>query len=495
MSGEQKSRAASNIIRIVVVILALAVGAFFLVRWFFGTERIQPQPPASPPQYDVEPLRSETTISLPLIIPLEDLEGALAAKVPATFSGGGEDFTDRLSNEGWDYEMQRGAINLEAAENNITFTIPISGTGKVWGEAGRGKRRKPVQAQIDIEGTLSGSLAIAIDNKWNVTPDLALSAELSKAEIPIGKNRAVNVRKQLTRQINKQMDKKKPEIVAAIVERLDLRGRAEKAWERLHMVRKIRESPSVWMRSEPQSIAFKPFDLTDGLNIRTGMGIEVLLDTAVSEKAPTVDVKDLPDLILQKDIPARFSLYVPVHVSFDELNKILKASVSGRTFEMAGDVSINVNEISLATLGQRILVIIDFRANKGGFAERVKGKLYLLGRIHYDNASNTLSVVDLDYDFNTKETLLSAADWLVKPMLLGEIGKRLSFPMSEKLDSAKNEANKTMDKLKMPPDFGTDINIQSIELDKVALTHNAFHFVLLAEGTISAVLRHTGDKT
>jgi len=494
MSSEHTSRPGSRTIRIIAIILLLAAGAFFLVRWFFGIDTIRPQPPTAPPEYTVEPERSETTISLPITIPLKDLQETLAARVPAIFSGGGEDFTDRLSNEAWDYELHRGEINLEAAQNDIIFTIPVSGIGKVWGDLGRGKRGKPIRAQIDIEGTLSGSLAITIDNQWNVKPDLSLSAHLSKAEIPIGRNRSIDVRKQLTRQLTKQIEKKKPELVAAIVDRLDLKGKAEKAWERLHLVRQVREAPAVWIRSEPQSIVFKPFDLADGLNIRTGIGIEVLLDTLVSEKAPTVDPKPLPDLVLQRDIPGRFSLYIPIRVSFDELNKTLKSKTSGRTFDVAGDVSLKVNEISLATLAQRILVTIDFKANKGGFAERVKGKLYLLGRIHYDKVSSNLSVVELDYDLNTKETVLSAADWLLKPMLLEGIEKQLSFPVSKELDSAKNEANKIIGELKMPPEFAADIEIDSIKLDKVALTRNAFHFVLLADGTISVALRHTGNQ-
>jgi len=117
---------------------------------------------------------------------------------------------------------------------------------------------------------------------------------------------------------------------------------------------------------------------------------------------------------------------------------------------------------------------------------------YVLGPlvlIHYDNVSSNLSVVELDYDLNTKETLLSAADWLLKPMLLEGIEKQLSFPVSKKLDSAKNEANKIIGELKMPAEFDADIEIHAIELDRVALTHNAFHFVLLADGDISAKFR------
>ena len=81
------------------------------------------------------------------------------------------------------YEMQRGEISLKAAGNDIAFTIPVSGTGEVWGDVGRGKRKRPVRTQIDIEGKLSGSFSITVDSKWNVTPDLALSAHLSKAEL------------------------------------------------------------------------------------------------------------------------------------------------------------------------------------------------------------------------------------------------------------------------------------------------------------------------
>jgi hypothetical protein len=102
-------------------------------------------------------------------------------------------------------------------------------------------------------------------------------------------------------------------------------------------------------------------------------------------------------------------------------------------------------------------------------------------------------VVELDYDLNTKETLLSTADWLLKPIVLEQVEKRLSFPVEELLEKAKNEANKTINDLKLPGAFDADIEIQSIELDKIALTHNAFHFVLLVDGTISATLKHAGS--
>lgn len=477
---------------IAAVLLVLAAGAFLVARLFFGTQHIRPLPPVAPAEYSEEPERSETTINLPITIPLKDLEETLALRVPATFSGGGGDFTDRLSNEGWDYRMQRGTINLEAAHNDIVFSIPLSGTGKVWGELGRGERKQTVRAQLDIEGALSGSLAVAIDNQWYVKPDLALSAHLSKAEIPLGRNRSIPLHKQLEGQLNKQMEKKKPELVAAIVDRLDVKGRAEKVWERLHMVRQIRQAPAVWIRSDPQRIAFKPFDLTDGVNIRTGLGIEVFLETVVSEKAPTVDLKPLPELVLQADIPGRFSLYLPVRVSFEELNKTLQAKMGERTVRIAGDASITFQEISLATLGQKVMVTIDFQANRVGFADRVRGKLYLLGRIHYDDVSCTVSVVELNYDLNTRETLLSAADWLLKPMLLEAIEKRLAFPVSDQLGRARDEANRIINGFKMPPEFDAQIEIRSLELDKVALTHNAFHFVLLAKGTMSAALRQEG---
>lgn len=449
---------------------------------------IQPKLPELISTNTLQSERSESILNLPVKIPLANLEEALNLNIPQTFVGTEADPTDLLSNDNLTYEINRQDFSIGTKNNLITFSVPISGTAKIKGKVNLGFTKIPVSARTNIAGTIFGDLSLGIDNEWNIQPNLNVSTNLTKAEVPIKNIGTISIRSLLKKQVDKAINKEKPKLIAELVKNLNLKAEVTKQWNNLHLSERVNQDPSIWIKTEPQSVSFKEFDLSDGQNVQSGIAIKMFVDTCICKEAPTINFKPLPNLTIQDQIIDKFLINLPVQVSVDELNNTLESEVRGKSLSVDENMKFIVNEINLSASGEKIIVKVDFKADKGNLLQGAKGILYLWGKIFYDQESNNLKVVELDYDVDTKNTLLSTADSLLKPVLLQQIEERLSFPLDQELIRAKDEANKYIQQIKLPPEIDANIEVKTIEVEKVVVANNDIFLVLLADGNMSALL-------
>ncbi|MDY7008415.1 MAG: DUF4403 family protein [Cyanobacteriota bacterium] len=449
---------------------------------------IQPKFPEFTPTHTLESERTESRLNLPVKISLANIQKALNLNIPNKFSGTEADPTDLLSNDNLTYEINRKDLSIGTQNNKITFSVPIWGTARVKGKVDLRLFEIPVSAQTDVVGTIFGDLSLGIDNEWNIQPNLNVSTNLTKAEIPIKDIGTISIRSILKKQVDKAINKEKPKLIAELVKNLNLKAEVTKQWNNLHLSEKVNQEPSIWIKTEPQSISFKKFDLSDGENVQSGIAIKMFVDTCICKEAPVINFKPLPNLTIQEQIIDKFLINLPVQVSLDELNNTLQSKFRGKSLSIDGNLKVIVNEINLSALGEKILVKVDFKADQGNLFQGTKGVLFLWGKIFYDKASNNLKVVELDYDVDTKNTLISTADWLLKPVLLQQIEERLSFPLDQELNRAKDEANEYIQKIKLPSEIDANIEVKTIEVEKVIVTNNDIFLVLLADGNMSALL-------
>ncbi len=436
----------------------------------------------------LQPERSESILNLPVKIPLANIQNALNLNIPQTFLGTESELTDLLSNDKLTYEINREDFNIGTQNNLITFSVPISGTAKLNGKINLRFLEIPVSVRTNIAGTIFGDIFLGIDNQWNIQPNLNVSTNLTKADVPIKNVGTISIRSLLKKQVDQAINKEKPKLIAELVENLNLKAEITKQWNNLHLSEKVNQDPSIWIKTEPQSVSFKEFDLSDGENVQSGIAIKMFVDTCVCKEAPVINLKPLPNLTFQEQIIDKFLINLPVQVSLDELNNTLQSKVTGKSLSIDENLKFIVNEINLSALGEKVLVQVDFKTDKGNLLEGAKGILYLWGKIFYDQESNNLKVVELDYDVDTKNALLSTADSLLKPVLLKQIEERLSFPLDQELNRAKNEANEYIQKIKFPSEIDANIEVKTIEVEKIVVTNNDIFLVLLADGNMSALL-------
>ncbi|MCL2923235.1 MAG: DUF4403 family protein [Trichodesmium sp. MAG_R04] len=471
----------------ILMIFVLIIIIFSSMTVFIGRD-IQPKMPEVTLVNKLKSERSESILNLPVKIPLANIEKALNLNIPETFVGTEANLTDLLSDDNLTYKINRKDLSIGTRNNLITFLIPISGTARIKGKINLGFTEIPVSAQTNIAGTIFGDLSLGIDNQWNIKPNLNVSTNLTKAEVPIKNVGTISIRNLIKKQVDQAINKEKPKLIAELVNKLNLKAEVTKQWNNLHLLEQVNEDPSIWIKTEPQSISFKEFDLSDGENIQSGIGIKIFVDTCVCKESLAINFKPLPNLTIQEQIIDQFLINLPVQVSLDELNNTLQSKVRGSSLSIDENLKLIVNEINLSALGEKILVKVDFKADKSNFFKGAKGVLYLWGKIFYDQGSNNLKIVELDYDIDTKNTLISTADLLLKPVLLQQIEERLSFPLDQQLNRAKDEVNGYIQKIKLPSEIDANIKVKTIEVEKVIVTNNNIYLVLIANGNMSAFL-------
>lgn len=473
------------------LLLALVSVVISACQTLTGTT-IRPQPPESSTGYISKQERSKTILNLPVTLSVETLQTALNAEIPNTFAGTENDPTTVLSNDRLSYRVNRSEIRLGIENGKIIFSIPISGTASIQGNVDASIVQIPVSGNAEVIGTISGNFYPELDSQWNLDPNLNVSTHLTKADIVVNDITTIGVRTVLQEQLEKAIAREKPKFIAQIVKELNLKEKVEKPWQDLHLSEQINTDPSIWIKIEPQRVSFQPFDLSDGETIKSGIGIETFIETCICEEVSAIAPKPLPKLDIENAIANEFSIYLPVQASFEELNKTLKSQVSGKSFTIAENAQLTVNEIKVSTSDRKILAEVDFNAEQDNL--RAKGVLYLLGGIVYDRQSQALQVVDLDYDINTKNELLNAANWLVKPPVIKEIEKRLNFPLEQELEKAKSLANHHLKTLKIPSEIDASIEVEEIEIDSIFVANNNLYLMLLSRGNMSATLDLGSDR-
>ncbi|MEO1377497.1 MAG: DUF4403 family protein, partial [Cyanobacteria bacterium J06635_10] len=146
---------------------------------------IQPKLPELKPSNKLQPEPSESILNLPVKIPLANIQTALNQEVPKTFSGTEADPTNLLSNDNLTYNINRGDLNIGAKNNKITFSIPVSGTARVKGKIDLRLGKISASGRTNFAGRIFGDISLGIDNQWNIKPNINVSTNVTKAEIPI----------------------------------------------------------------------------------------------------------------------------------------------------------------------------------------------------------------------------------------------------------------------------------------------------------------------
>jgi hypothetical protein len=114
---------------------------------------------------------------------------------------------------------------------------------------------------------------------------------------------------------------------------------------------------------------------------------------------------------------------VPIDVPFTEVNKLLEAQLSGKTFpeDGSGPVNVTVRNATVAASGDRLLISLRVRAKekKSWFGFGAEATLHIYGRPVLDTQNQILRLTDLQLAVESEAAfgLLGAAARTAEPQL------------------------------------------------------------------------------
>jgi len=334
--------------------IATLAGPICSVFIFASAALADDQPPLLPDQ--APPLTGQSKISAVVAFDLPTLDRELEEKVPKRLA----DFQDRatvcwhrqmlgrefdVDCEYSGYIERSGGVSLRAERGRLEAATPIIGTIVAQGTDRFTSR---------IHGTATGALTFFAAARPHLRQDYSVSLDMSEAvrwsEPPtlsvlgfrIGLERYVEP------QVRRQMAHVQADVEAG-VRRMDLRDKANTAWQHAFATVQLADNPAVWLQTAPQAIAFaglraRGFVLEGAAEITGNTAVSIGVQPAAQTPTP------LPPLGDEVDEPGRFEVVLPVSVAYDTIRQKVQQIV------MASDASQSASKIEVYPSGGRLAI-------------------------------------------------------------------------------------------------------------------------------------------
>lgn len=243
--------------------------------------------------------------------------------------------------------------------------------------------------------------------------------------------RMLGIKVGVTKLAEQILDKRRPEIEAAIDkavhQELRLDRHIRRIWRDIQKPLRISRNPDeIWIVPRPFSIAAAPVR-GNARQITVPLQIAFRIDTRFGPRPEVLETERLPRLLRRPKLPTASRLQVLAFISYADMNRVLSRKLDEQKLDLIGG-NLNVKNATIYGNGRSIIV----RTDVGG---AVNGTLYFHGQPHYDTLTNTLRVQNVDFDVDTKERLFATADWLLHDHLRDTLQAAMVVPLRHQIET------------------------------------------------------------
>lgn len=368
-------------------------------------------------------------------------------------------------------------LHFSVTNNVINCNLPL----KVWVRTGYKKELLGLKAEdyYDATGamTVNVSIAFAIDKGWNLLTDTKINGyqwtqkptiSAAGVNMPITFLADVTV-KSLKSKIESSIDK-------VIAQKANLRNTMENAWGKMQEPMLLDKNYNVWLKIKPIDLCTTPIRGT-GNKMHVDLALNSVLETSVGIEPYSIDKTKLSDYKSISCVKPDFSIRSNVRVSYEKLTEIAKQMVVGKEFK---DGSKHVRIDSLKFFGQNDYLVVQV-----GLSGSANGVVYCMGRLAYDNNTQTLNITDFDFELKTRNVLMKSANWLLHKEFLKIIEPMLHIPMKDQVNAIISSGNNTLKSYTIVKGVNLNGNLKDVKLDKIIITKDA----IVVQGELNGVLK------
>ncbi len=190
--------------------------------------------------------------------------------------------------------------------------------------------------------------------------------------------------------------------------------------------------------------------------------------------------------------PGGVSIGVPIDVPFTDLNKILEAQLTGRTFpeDGSGSVDVTVKRATVAASGDRLLISLRVNAKEktSYFGFGGEADVHIWGRPVLDQAQQTLRLTDIELAVESEAAfgLLGAAARAAMPHLQKALAEKATIDLKPFATNAQKKiAAAIADFQKNEDGVRVAAEITSLRLADIAFDAKTLRVIAEASGTIN----------
>jgi hypothetical protein len=322
---------------------------------------------------------------------------------------------------------------------------------------------------------------------YNLDPSADLAVDIDNAKINVLVGR-ISIKDFAQGRANDAVNRIKGDLNQKVSDAVNLRQKAQNGWDKIPGLVSIPSATNLWIRISPEAV------MLDGPHAANDTITGVL---ALQSKIETLFQSTKPELPKRNPLPnltappsdQRFHVALPVKAHIAELNRALSAAVKGKDngkIDLGNGEIVTIKGVTLFPRGNQLFLKVGFVGNRGFWSRNVRGTLVLGATPKLDVAKQILSFQNIDYTADTKSTLKGAglefASWLLKPILVDQLQKRLVVKVSPQLVKAKADANKLVGKIQFPPPLQLKFNLEKLEAQEIAVYGDTLYLDFDAAG-------------
>jgi len=416
-----------------------------------------------PKESYVEPSFEEkmSTIGMSLDIDMPSLEKSINALLPSLLYEDNDMENNNMMIKVWKTQN----IRFSVSGNKISCTLPL----KIWVQTGFKKTVLGITAQqyYQANGAITVKLSTSFQllNDWKLVTYTTLDS-YSWTEKPTinvaGFAMPVTTIADLT--INAMKKTINSSINEAVEKNLDVKSIMEEAWKKSQEPVLIDKEYDAWLKISPEKIYSTTITNT-GNSININLGMDAVIEASIGKKPATPRRVLLPNYQQVTQIKPNFNIGLNVEVEMKKLKEIVQKEIIGKTFEQ-GRNKIIINEIDIYGHDGFLVVGVNVIGS-------VKGTIYCVGKLYFDNEVQSLRITDFDFDVKTKNALVKSANWLLHKKFLSLIEPYLTVPLKKEIDEVMQSSNTMLDNYTITKGVSLKGKINSVTFNNIDITNSS----------------------
>jgi hypothetical protein len=419
-----------------------------------------------------------SVLTIPIKLPLDEIKDMVNFNLEGKFLK--EWF--KVNNEGDSLylELERIAeAKMRWNNNKLYTTFPIKVSGKFV--------KKVMGMRLTNPDPIEAEVILNMETAANLAPDWSLNTKTSLQSIDWIKNPElkiamlkIDIKKPIEEELLKNQDKLLKELDKVLKKEVKISKEIEKIWREIQKPIVLhKEEPAIYLLTEGRDLA-ATLGTTPSGDIMINVRMEAIIRTMEGE-LPNIEFSTLPAMsqkALNKD---SIQLFIEARLPLPRANTLLNDAFSKQKLSFAGyEISIRDSEIYATDDG------IALRLDVSG---ALKGTIYMVGKIDYDQDQNHFFVKDFKYDIATNNYLLESVNRLVYENLIEYVSSKLRFDASTLVGQIPELIENALSGSKISDKLELKIENFSMKPEQLVADRNAFQVIISSQSKASLQLK------
>ena len=437
---------------------------------------LKPEPSeASPLVYEHSP----SFINIPISVKLKDIENQTNALLKGLIYEDNTMEDDDIEIKIWKLAPITIKNDENSKGNKIKITLPLKAKIKYRvGTSTLGMNLYKTN-EFNLNGVVTLTSDLGLTN-WQLkskTDLKSLEWVESPSMVVFGKN--VPVTYLINPAITIFKSKIEKSIDSSIEESMDFKPNVLSAIEKLTEPFKMSDDYESWLRIVPIEIYATDAKLEKD-NVLLQMGMKCQMETIIGQQPKSKF--DASKIVLKPVIkmPNHVTSNIIAISTYEDASKIMTKNFNGQEFS-SGSKKIVVQKVNIWHKNASMVIALDVVGS-------VNGTIYLSGIPKYDEQKREIYFEQLEYVLDTKNKLISTANWLAKGLILKRIQESCRYSIQPNIDEGTQTILSYLNNYSPMPGVFVNGKMDAFEFEKIQLTNNAILAFMKINGQISVTV-------